>query len=121
MQSSRPGRLASLTLRAGVVVVAAGLVAGLPAQAQAQVKWRSGTGAAPQREAKAAFEQKVASLAARRDLKHVVAHFDAPLSAEKKAALRNAGLTLLDYVGSNAYFASVDAAVDAGSLSDDRA
>ncbi len=49
--------------------------------------------------------QSMLTLAARPDASRVVMQFDAPVTPEQRAALDAAGVRLLSYLGSNAYFA----------------
>ncbi len=46
-------------------------------------------------------------LAARADARHAVVQFDQPLGGEQKQVLADAGVSLLSYLGDNAYFAAL--------------
>ncbi len=102
---SKPTRMSFVPCMSLVAGLAIGLSA--PPSAMAQVQWRTGAGAAPVRQDRAALAQTLGDLAGQKDKHRVVAHFEGPLTDAQKAALDGAGLRLLDYVGSNAYFTTL--------------
>ncbi len=53
--------------------------------------------------------QSMRALAARGDASRVVIQFNAPITGEQRAALGSAGVSLLSFLGNNAYFANLDA------------
>jgi hypothetical protein len=104
------------SVRAWIVALClAGVVSPVDAQVAgheaSRIRWRSGEVATTLK----APQEAVADLAAlsgnRADQKHLVVQFDGPVTDAKRAELRAAGLSLLNYVGDNAYFAAFD---DAG-------
>jgi hypothetical protein len=102
---------------AGIVLVAGLAVSFLAAPAaQAQVQWRTGPGAPPIRQPKAALAKLLTDLGGRQDRRRVVAHFDGPLTSAQKTTFEALGLRLMDYVGSNAYFASINDRADVDAL-----
>lgn len=54
----------------------------------------------------AALQESLSSWALRADARHFIVQFDGPLSRAERAGLETAGLRLLNYLGSHAYFAS---------------
>ncbi len=107
-------------VRAAGLMLVTGLACALApvSVSQAQVQWRTGVGAVPKKESSEALAQTLSRMAAREGKSHVVAHFGSALTAAQKDALNQAGLSVLDYVGSNAYFAAVKPGYDAKRLSD---
>ncbi|MEE8170450.1 MAG: hypothetical protein V3T70_07880, partial [Phycisphaerae bacterium] len=78
------------------------------ATANAQVRWQSGPSATPDKtpaEARAAL----AAFSMRSNARHVVIQFAQAVTPNQRAALGKAGLTLLNYLGDHAYFASTPA------------
>jgi subtilase family protein/Big-like domain-containing protein/purple acid phosphatase-like protein len=51
---------------------------------------------------------ELATAAARAPVSHVIVQFEAPIKPEERARLEAAGITLLDYLGDNGFFASVN-------------
>ncbi|MGE3109851.1 MAG: S8 family serine peptidase [Phycisphaerales bacterium] len=102
--------------RAWSLVCVTGLVCALgPAMsAQGQVQWRTGAGAAPKKVDQKGLARLLGE-AARKQV-HVVAHFEAALTEAQKAALKQAGLEVLDYAGANAYYARVKPGYDAARI-----
>lgn len=96
------------------------LLAAVPATAE-QIRWRSGPldttlGSA------AEVAQDIVNLRSRApEARHIVVQFSEPVTAEQRAALAQAGLNLLNYVGDNAFFAAVaDGAFDAAAIGNQR-
>lgn len=76
-----------------------------------EIAWRSGPATTAFRGA-ADAAQDIAALTMVRDAaasQHIVVQFDRPLTAHEHAALAVAGVTLLNYLGNDAFFAAVDA------------
>ena len=91
-----------------VVLVALTGLTWLAAPAGAgQVKWLTGADEIPSL-APAELRSELTDLAAQAGARHVVVQFGAPVSETHRAAAEQAGLTLLSYVGNNAYFARLD-------------
>jgi len=89
-------------------LVAAALLAGLAAPpAPAAVPWKSGPRTEPRQMGAAELARTLDQLARRPSARHVVIHFDAPLSAERRALVESRGVRLLGYLGANAYFANL--------------
>ncbi len=118
-------------LGAAVVVCAYGVTFASEAQTlprhQVGTFWRTGYVETTPKDADA-LREALATLAARPDARHIVVHFSEPVAPERREALTASGLTLLAYVGDNAFFASmsregfnVDAVSEAGGLIDARA
>lgn len=83
--------------------------------ADAQVKWRNGPVELPQHLAKAALQNRLDAFAQNDEASRVLLHFDSPVEKATRAELADAGVRLLEYVGENAWFASLDkAALDTG-------
>lgn len=87
---------------------------GLPAQVSAgRIRWR--TGAVPTRaRIPKQIRETITALAAgtgrntnRHGPRHCAVQFDRPVTAVRRADLQAAGLTLLSYLGDNAFFASI--------------
>ncbi len=93
-------RLAALAVVAGQAVAFAGA-------SSAQVQWRTGADGHPKM-APARLVDATMNLANRANDSRVLVQFDAPLSDEHKRKLGLAGLRLLNYVGDNAYFATIE-------------
>ena len=72
--------------------------------AEAQVEWRSGVAARSGLD-KGAVVERLANGEARSEPVRYVVQFDQPVTPEQRATLADAGLTLQDYLGANAYFA----------------
>jgi hypothetical protein len=70
------------------------------------IRWKSGPGLMPQVEAAEAAEAVVALAA--EGPRHIVVQFATAVTPQQRGALAAAGLTLLRYVGDNAFFAAVD-------------
>jgi hypothetical protein len=106
-------RAAARVRTAGVaMLVGAACGLGVAPVARAQVQWRTGAGAAPVRQGPAELGKSLEAMASRPGVRRVVAHFDGPLSDLQKRTLEGAGVRLLDYVGSNAYFARLKEGLD---------
>jgi hypothetical protein len=98
------------------IVLSAGLALAIPSITQAQVQWKSGTGATPKRAPRAELARLVTTLKARPSQQRVVAHLDKAPSDAERAAMRASGITLLEYVGSNAFFATIDGGANAAAV-----
>ncbi|MGE3108976.1 MAG: S8 family serine peptidase [Vicinamibacterales bacterium] len=113
MKSVSPRRHRNSARCAALVLVTGLAIGGTATFAAAQVQWRTGVGATPKKESAADVAQLLRQSAGRPDKSHVVAHFAAALTDEQKSSLKSAGIGVLDYVGSNAYFANVSRNVSA--------
>ena len=69
------------------------------------IPWRSGP-ANLARADRATLAESVADLAKRDGARHVVIQFAKPLKADERVKLREAGVTMLRYLGKNAFFAA---------------
>lgn len=75
----------------------------------AQVHWRAGDGEVPKQSSAALLQQTISQLGARPDgSRRIVVHFDRAILPAERAGLEKNGVRLLGYLGSNAYFASLD-------------
>ena len=81
-----------------------------------QVHWRSGA-SAPSGKSPAEIRTFFANPTLRDNAKHVVVQLDGPLTATRRNEFSNAGITILSYLGDNAFFASVSDGVDQAALS----
>lgn len=111
-------RLGTFLTSTAVALSAAG--SSVPAALGDSIPWRNpgqaAAGARPAAQAPTPVEQ-LAQLAARPFERHLVVQFGRALLPAERSALEDAGLTLLAYVGSHAYFASTDpAALDAEAI-----
>ncbi|HUU82859.1 MAG TPA: S8 family serine peptidase [Phycisphaerae bacterium] len=98
-------RVRSCTCGLAIVALIASIAGAYPASA-GQIQWRSGpvlTEAQDRAELAAAVSEAVATGQAR----HMVVQFDRPIGPEAVAELARAGVTILGYVGDNAFFAAV--------------
>lgn len=77
--------------------------------AQAEIRWLGGPGPVAVSQASQDLGPALRQLADRDDARHVVVQFSAPLADSQRAKLREAGMSLLSYLGDNAYFASLSA------------
>ncbi len=102
-------------VRALVVVVGAiGVLAGtLPVLAQvagddaSRIRWRSGEAVTTLKAPQDALADLVALSANRSQKKHIVLQFDAPVDDATRAKLQAGGVSLLNFVGDNAFFAAI--------------
>lgn len=94
-----------------LVGVASPVFAQVAGHEASRIRWRSGEVATTLKTPQEAVVELAGLSSNRSDQKHVVVQFDGPVSDAKRAELRAAGLSLLNYVGDNAYFAAFD---DAG-------
>ena len=78
-----------------------------------EIQWKSGIRSAPATMQPDVMRQTMVELAGRPDSSRVVIHFDGPVSLENRAALEAAGVRLLNYLGSYAYFAALTPGLDA--------
>ncbi len=111
MHKSRPTGPANAAARmAGALVISTFIVILTPVSpVNAQVHWRAGDGEVPRRSSRIQVQQAISQLAARPDgSRRIVVHFDRAIMPSERAALARNGLDLLRYVGSSAYFASLD-------------
>ncbi|MCP4246098.1 MAG: hypothetical protein GY778_03525, partial [bacterium] len=96
--------------RGPLVAVALLMVAGLaqPGLVLAgQIQWRGQTVTTPTQN-ETELTGAIDALAARPDARHVVIQFDQPVDSEQRADLAAAGVTLLRFLGDNAFFAALD-------------
>jgi hypothetical protein len=95
--------LALLSLLVGVTAAATG----------GEIQWRSAPSESPASAAPVtahlSASETLAALAARPALSRAVLHFSAPVDARQRGALEDAGITLLSYLGNNAFFATLHA------------
>lgn len=91
------------------IVLAAGVCGTVHAQVQFKTKPDTVRLAVPAEQT----AQDLAQLAARPDKSRVVMQFARPLQDEQKAALADAGVTLLNYINDHAYFARLTPGLDA--------
>ncbi|MHC4695304.1 MAG: S8 family serine peptidase [Planctomycetota bacterium] len=106
-----------LAIVGGILCVTGPAPAEASEQASAYIEWRTG---AVSIEAKSETQilEAIAQLRVRGTGGHLVVAFDAPVIPAERAALESAGLRLLSYLGSNAYFASIlPATVDPAAIS----
>ena len=99
----------------GTVAVAS--MAWSPAAAWGEIRWRSGPAeiVSPDR---AELEHAITELLGRANARHIVVQFDRPIRSAEREELQRAGVNLLRYVGSRAFFASFsDSSVDGPALS----
>src|SRR5262245_30208053 len=102
----------------GTVLALLGLAAAANGQSVAPpdasaIQWRSG---AVSTKDTISAEQRIVELA-RAPARHIVVQFDRPVTSVTRAKLFGAGITLLNYLGSNAYFAALSArSIDPDSL-----
>jgi len=89
------------------------------------IQWRSSVGLEPRPAMPMPPDDVVAELdrlAQHPDVRHVVVQFDSPVTEGQRQALAQAGLTLLAYLGENAFFAAFSAnGVDTDAVRADRA
>lgn len=98
-----------LTNRAwGLTLVVCGCLAVHVADADAgpPIEWRSGAVSLVQKDA-SQIREVLTNLKASPGERHVVVQFATPVDSARRAGLQSAGLQLLDYLGNNAFFASV--------------
>jgi hypothetical protein len=93
--------------RAAIVLLA--LTSGASMVAQEPIHWRSGD-ARPRRANRQQIEHTLLQVASDPATSHVVVQFNHPVSEQERETLRATGVQLLRYLGSNAFFASIDAA-----------
>jgi subtilisin family serine protease len=79
---------------------------GLPASA-APIAWRNGPRVEPVRMDAGELVRSLDTLARRPAARRVLLHFDGPVPAERRAELARHGVVLLDWVGSDAWFAEL--------------
>ena len=94
-----------------LVVVASPVFAQVAGHDTSKIRWRSGEVMTTLKTAQEAATDLSVLAGNRAAQKHVVVQFDGPLSDAQRAKLSAAGVSLLNYVGDNAYFAAFD---DAG-------
>ncbi len=87
------------------------------ADPEAAIEWLGGP-VTPQAMEPDAIRARIEELAGRPLSRHVLVQFSLPLTRDVQSRLETSGLKLLQYVGSNAFFASLERGrIDAGSLS----
>lgn len=84
-------------------------IAGQSAMAAGPIVFRSGEAVVARATSPMAAAERVQALTPRTGAKRILVQFERPVTPEQRAALKDAGLTLLGYVGSDAYFATVRA------------
>lgn len=72
----------------------------------AQIRWRNGK-SVPSNETRATALEVVTDPAKRNGARHIMIQLDHPLTGDLRARFRNAGVSLQNYLGDNAYFASI--------------
>ena len=101
---SNPRRIRQHILLGWALVVAA-VLPDLSASAE-PILWRSGptevASKSPQE-----VRDTITALASRGEPRHFVVRFDGPLGTKERTALESGGLRLLQYLGGNAFFASL--------------
>jgi hypothetical protein len=94
--------------RFGIAMLAVILTGATAAPLAAQIRWRSG--ASPHSgQTRAQVVETISALGTRTAGRHMVVQFSRRVTPADRAALHAAGLTLLSYLGDNAFFAAVDA------------
>lgn len=91
------------------LAISCGLTVGASSHA-GEIQWRSGT-VQTEFVAPAQAAQSVAALTAARGAngnRHIVVQFDAPVDDAKRAALAASGVTLLNYLGDNSFYATTN-------------
>ena len=83
----------------------------------AQVDWRNGGASSPTPMQPLQLRNAIDALAAREEARHVVIHFDGPVSLDRRAELDASGVSLLSYLGGHAYFAALRRGIDSGRAS----
>lgn len=104
------------TATAAAIALLAGFQA-LAADAPEPIHWLTGPVTATAVLEPAEARQKLTALAARPDVRHFVLQFNEPMTPKTRTDLEAAGVKLLQYVGSNAFFATRTAVVDAPTIS----
>ncbi|MBL8747282.1 MAG: S8 family serine peptidase [Phycisphaerae bacterium] len=100
---------------AGCLLALAGVAASwsIPSTAEAGIRWRTGEEAPVAKMNKQEIQTSLEAISAARrgeaGPKRFVVSFDRPLLDSEKDALKASGLTLMNYVSENSYFAAVDA------------
>jgi len=98
----------SSRLRLSLCAIVAGIGLWGTSAASAQVQWKSGTPDAVERAANGNAGATIARLAAEHDRQRVVVRFDRPLKESEKTMLAAKGVRLLNPLGGNAYFATIE-------------
>ena len=93
-------------VRCLALLLVLGLVFATLRSAQADVLWRTGLAPGVQ-QTPADVRAALADVSASAVSQHIVVEFDRPLAPADRAALRAAGLKLLNYLGNHAFFATV--------------
>jgi len=101
---------ASRWCASGLIALAGAAVLLTASASHAQIQWRTGTGQVPQRMTKAVLADTLRTLASRENASRVVVHLSGPVTDAEKQTLAAQGVTLLSYLGSNAYFGSLSSA-----------
>ncbi|MCA9293498.1 MAG: S8 family serine peptidase [Phycisphaerales bacterium] len=102
---TRFGSLAARTLAPALLLA----VAGQATLAAGPIVFRSGQAVVVRAASPMAAAQQVEAMSPRTGAKRILVQFDQPVTPAQRASLKDAGLTLLSYVGSDAYFATVHA------------
>jgi len=99
-----------------IVTIAALMISGARAASAQEIHWRSGV-VETEFTTSAAAAQEIAAFRTRgAGAKHLVVQFDQPVTPAQSDALAQSGLSLLNYLGDNAYFAAVAESVDVDAL-----
>ena len=101
----------SIRMMLTVVFVVLGL---LPAAPAAEIRWSSGEVRELPAMQSLELRQALQQLAGRPDMKRVVVQLTGPLDLARRNSLQASGVTLLGYLGSHAYFASLGPDLDVG-------
>ncbi len=111
------GSVRALVLAIGLLAVVSPVDAQVAGHEASRIRWRSGEAVTTLKTSQEALVDLEALSANRADQKHVVVQFDAPVDDAMRAKLKAAGLSLLNYVGDNAFFAAIaDGGVDQDAL-----
>ncbi len=89
-------------------------VAGQAAHAAGPIVFRSGEAVVARAASPLETAQRVEAMTPRAGLKRILVQFEKPVTVAQRAALKDAGLSLLSFVGSDAYFATIRAGATDG-------
>ncbi len=93
-------------MRQGLLILLAMCGSAMAADPPLEIRWRSGAAQTIASDS-AQNATKITELVPNRGTRHIVVQFTEPVSTAKRAQLATAGVTLLDYLGDNAFFAVV--------------
>ncbi|MCP3981134.1 MAG: S8 family serine peptidase [bacterium] len=99
----------SVRSRRTCAIVVLALICSLAASvvSAGEVRWRNGGASLAPRMTGLEVQEKLQQLAGRESRRRVILHFDGPLDEVGKRALERSGITVLDYLGDNVWFAGV--------------